>query len=224
MKKSNKLLIALYTIIFAAMIGYSFAVKSEYDKYDKNDPYYGYYREELKPLRFVKFEGMPNLHVTIKKGIKSEMIMKELGENEKKSVTITKKQIGDTLFIKVTGQKVFSTFNDPFLFITTPSLHKLEISNSHYRLFDFKQDSLLVIQSGNNGSVNNSQVQNLTVKLTNRGEFKINGPNGITSANLSIFGNSILTVGKNIFTTFELDIDSTSSANLPGSLIKERLK
>ena len=57
MKTSNRLLIGLIIIIFAAIFGTATVLKGEYEKIDKDDPYYGYTSDTLSDFSAIRIEG-----------------------------------------------------------------------------------------------------------------------------------------------------------------------
>ena len=223
MKKSNQLIIALFAIVMLLMVGYSFAIKAEYDKFDVNDIYRDYTHTALKPFKYVKIIGNGDgLQVNINHADIFELLTLEVISDK---IEKQHELIGDTLILytKINNLDPFKRYT-PIFYVTLPSLQHLDIYKSDYNLTNLKGDSLSIIDHSGNGSFKNIEFQNLTVSLNDHASLGIDLKNKITNISLAVSDSSSIKIGSNIFKKFDLDIDSTSNAFLPGGLLKKHFE
>ena len=113
MKTSNKLLIAIFTLVLFAIIGTNLILKAEYEKIDLHDPFYGYSMEKVEPYKVVALKGNGYGLIQIQQGNIFQVRVKEKHKNQ---VNWNLKH--DTLTLSFVPEQSLHQFDqgDPFIF------------------------------------------------------------------------------------------------------------
>ena len=226
MKTSNKLLIILFAFSLLALIGSDLTLKAKFDKIDKNDPYFGYSHEMLKPFKYVKLTGNQIRIVQIQPG-KSYELMKADMRNYSNNPEIKWKMSGDTLVIihKADGRKQpfypERFYEAPALYITAPALSGVVSQGVTSNVKNWSSPDFFIKQTGNGIQLVNNRFDNLKIDVSSGGYVQLAEKNNLGLTDVHCTDSSELVVNKDIFKSFKMQADSNARISLPGSLIKK---
>ena len=224
MKTSNQLLIGLFVVIFIAIGATAMVLKTEFDKIDKDDPFYGYTLENPPPFRAVKLTGDYQQLVQLQPSREYAIRMNKYAKNG-----ATWKVSGDTLTVSFdfpTQPK--PNFHYAFydrsasLYITLPYLASLTTQGITTKLTGWQQDSLqLTVRGIQQGSMlTGNRIDQLSATATHNGLILLESDNAIAHARVSVQDSSALTARYSAIDSLSLRIDSTASVELPGALLR----
>lgn len=152
MKLSTKLLLALLLLISAGMLASNFALKIEYDKMDKNDPFRAYQKILEQPFRHLNISGGNEALIVFEPAPVSSVRVSEdwIGLEQKRVGTEVR---NDTLFIRFNSDNDDINIRDwmekrVLVRIFAPELRSVEGANTVLQLRKFNQTSLDVTLSG----------------------------------------------------------------------------
>ncbi|RCR68527.1 hypothetical protein [Larkinella punicea] len=223
MKTSNKLLIALFTIGLLTLIGANVALRTEYNKIDFNDQFYGLSAMELKPFRVLKLEGNNAGLISVQTGKTTEI---RLPEKAKKQFTFRSQ--GDTLLVSYKPENVpwrsqANQYFDaiPAAVFLTPTLQTLITSKVSCNVNHLTVDQLTVLQKNAGVLLTNSRISSLTVTNEQGSELHTKPTNHIGTALITSRDSSVFKAERDIFGTLALQTDSLATVNVPGGLLKK---
>jgi len=224
MKNSNKLLIALLTITLIVLLGSNLVIKAEFDKINPNDIFYGYSTKPVKPFKVIVLKGNVNGFVDVSAGQKSE-----IKTNPSFEKFVTQKISGDTLTIHIIyperGNNMAAAYTGygPTVHIETPDINEIYINEISCALKGFKSNSLKIHSQSGFTRLENNTITNLEADQKNGSTLEIN-KNTFGKAVFEIRDSSRFEVGKDVFTSIELNADTTATVSLPGNLLNKFTK
>ena len=232
MKTSNLLLLALLAFLFISMIGYDLGLKKNFDRIDRNDPYYGYSKNMLPPFKYIKLAGKQFGMVQVLPGKNFEM-RKQALDRMWGDPGLEWKVVHDTLFIDHTldiesyprypyrDGDVFG--KNTYLYIMAPALSGIQSDGIVTSVKGWKGDEFLVKQTGEGIRLMDNVFDQLSIEAHAGGFVEMKGKNQIGAATIQVRDSSTLIVDKDVFKTLQIQVDSSAHLNLPGSLLKKSL-
>lgn len=219
MKKSNILLIALFSLTLLVLLGSNLALKAEFDKIDRKNPLYGFRTETAKPFKFVKLEGKAFGLTEVRQGDKFEI----LASSEKKYYDW--KVVGDTLIFNykrewgLNGSFTEQTLTiAPTFYITAPDIKSITAQNVPFRVKNWKSGDLSINMENGVLLFSENTIANLNTNVQSGGLVKFEGNNNFGDVAVQVRDSSNLKVDKNIFKSFKADVDAAAHIQLPGAL------
>ncbi|MEM6841145.1 MAG: hypothetical protein AAF944_18355 [Bacteroidota bacterium] len=225
MKTSNQLLIGLIIILFAAIFGTATVLKSEYEKIDKDNPYYGYTSEALDNFSAIRIEGKYPGLIQIQYAEKYEV--KRRGSSAEEFQWSIQ---NDTLILTHPGAEFPERFvaerilsNKSNFYIMAPNLTAVHSASSACKLSGWQLSALRLEQQGQGSgmALTESEVDNLTAKITQGGMIRIEQPNQIKRATVEVRDVSTFTVRPSAIDSLRAEIDSTAQVTVPGYLLHQ---
>lgn len=229
MKTSNLLLLALLAFVFISMIGYDLGLKKNFDRIDRNDPYYGYSHDTLPPFKYIKLRGKQFGMVQILPGKIFEMRQQNLS-GFPYNAGLEWKVVGDTLFIdhsldidRYAFGNGYAFGRNTYLYIMAPALSGVQSDGIVTSVKGWKGGEFSVRQTGEGIRLTDNTFDQLIIEAHAGGYVEITGNNHIGAATMQVRDSSTLIVEKDVFKSLKVQVDSTAHINLPGSLIKKNL-
>lgn len=222
MKTSNQLLIGLIVIIFAAIFGTAAVLKREYEKIDKDDPYYGYDTDTLADFSAIRLEGKyPNL-IQIQAGDQFEIKMRD-----SKPLRMKWAIRNDTLVLTYPEADFPNWFTvretlagRAGLYILAPQLTSVQAKSTTCKLSGWDLADLELIQQGENSgmAITESNIENLSALVTEGAMMWIEQPNHIVKAQVKVQDVSTFTARPSAIDSIAIQADSTAQVQIPGYL------
>lgn len=227
MKKSNILLIALVAFSFLALIGTGLSLKSQFDKIDRNDPYYGFKKTNLENFKYVKLSGNYLGITQIQEGTKAEILI-NTGKLLDGNPIIDWNIDNDTLMVNYKnendkkfpfGQYIFS--QAPNVYIILPKLSAIVSNGIPTIIQGWNTDSLTIKQKNFAVILRDNTIKHLFTQTEAGAHLVIQDKNTIDHSLINAKDSSIVKIDKDVFKTFQLETDSTVKMNIPQSVIKK---
>lgn len=229
MKTSNLLLLALLAFVFISMIGYDLGLKKNFDRIDRNDPYYGYSHDKLPPFKYVKLTGKQFGMVQILPGKNFEMRKQNLS-GFPYNAGLEWKIVGDTLLVthsldidRYAFGNGYTFGRNTYLYIMAPALSGIQSDGIVASVKGWKGDEFLVKQTGEGIRLMDNVFDQLSIEAHAGGYVEMKGSNHIGAAKIQVRDSSTLIVEKDVFESLKVQVDSSAHLNLPGSLLKKSL-
>ena len=225
MKTSNKLLILLFALSLLAMISSDFALKAKFDKIDRNDPYYGYSHEILKPFKYIKLTGNQTRIVQIQQGNSFELMKADM-RNYSSNPKVNWEMSGDTLVVAHTAEGKKQPFHParlneiPALYITAPTLSGVISQGVTSSIRNWSGQDFFIKQTANGILLDNNRFDNLKINVVS-GYVQLGSKNNLGITEVQCKDSSELIVDKDIFKSFKMQADSNVRISLPGSLLRK---
>ena len=222
MKTSNQLLIGLLAVIFVAIAGTAMILKAEFEKIDKDDPFYGYTLENPPPFQAVKLEGNCQDLVQLQPSDTYEIRM-----NERTRDRVTWKMHGDTLVVSFDFPvRQQPDFYDAFysrsasVYIMLPHLSSLNTHGVTSKLTGWKEARLQLMMQGSWRGLllTESNIGHLSASVAQGGFVLLEDDNRITQAQVAVRDSSSFTAKYHAIDSLDIQMDSTAQVALPGSL------
>jgi len=225
MKTSNQLLIGLIVIIFAAIFGTATVLKGEYEKIDKDDPFYGYVTDSLADFSAIKLKGKyPNL-IQIQAGNQFEIKMRDSKplrmkwtiRNDTLVLTYPESDFPD--WFKVQG----TLAGRAGIYIIAPQLTSVQTKLTTCKLTGWNLANLELIQQGENSgmALTESNIGNLSATVTQGGMMRIEQSSKIEQATVEVQDISTFTVRPSAVDSISIQADSTAQVQIPGYLLHQ---
>ena len=215
MKTSNQLILLIVLIFFGAIIGSAMILKQEYQKIDFDDPFYGLVRNELPDYSVVKLKGDTWGRADIRHGEHYEFLYPAGQDFFKFEVR------SDTLVIEYTGKarRDFTTT----AYVLAPQLSSVYSEGFGFRLHAWQSGSLQLHYSGENGflSLTDNRFEQITVKLSNGGTFRLEEGNLIGLADIQVMDSSTLVIEQAQIDSLVLNTTPEAKVQLPGALLEK---
>lgn len=224
MKQSNFLIIGLLAVILLFVVGSNLVLKAEFDKIDQKDPFSGYKREILKPFSYVKINGKQVGVTQIQPGAAFQIFY----VTDRKMLDWKIK--GDTLELTHKGSEEEAAYrhfdfdSKPVFYISAPKLSGVDASNTVNIIKGWKTTDFTLNQKGKSTLLTENSISNLSAKINSGGNLLINGKNKIGKSNILVKDSSELSSEKDVFNSFEVNVDSLAKIKLPGSMYKKIIK
>ncbi|WP_439555868.1 hypothetical protein [Dyadobacter sp.] len=219
MKQSNIFLIALFSLTFLVLLVSNLILKAEFEQIDRNDPFYGFRKETVKPFKYVKLGGKTFGLTEISQGDKFEL----MASPEQKYYDWKIK--GDTLVFNYKreweqyGPFTEQTFNiAPNFYITAPGIKTITADNVPLRVKNWKNGDLAISVKNGVLLLSDNAIKNLDTDVSSGGLIKFGGVNSFEKVNIQVRDSSRLKVEKDVFKSFNAEIDSLAHIELPGKL------
>jgi len=226
MKNSNKLLIILFALSLFAVIGSGFSLKAKFEKLDKKDPYFGYEKQSVKPFKYVKMTGNFFGYTQIEPGKEFEIRMADF-RNYSIKPKINWTINGDTLNLNYEMPEKKSPYNDkiywgaPQVFIIAPQLSGVKSIGLTSKIKGWQDGTISIEQTGHGILFSDNHFDDLYIDLKSGGNINFESKNLLGNTKIVVKDTSSLTVDKNVFKSFHLEVDSTARISLPGSLFEK---
>lgn len=224
MKTSNQLLIGLIVIIFAAIFGTATVLKSEYEKIDKDDPYYGYTSDTLADFSAIKLEGKyPNL-IQIQAGDQFEIKMRD-----SKPLRIKWTIRNDTLVLTYPEADFPNWFTvqetlagRAGIYIFAPKLTSVQAKSTTCKLSGWDLSNLELMQQGENSgmALTESNIGNLSATVTQGAIMRIEQPNQIKQATVAVRDVSTFITRPTAIDSLSISVDEEAQVTIPGNLLR----
>lgn len=225
MKTSNILLIVTVSLFFLVTLSSNLVLKSQFDKIDKDDPFYGFSKHQIKPFQYVKLQGRDVGLTEIRQGAVAEIRMITQPKYLRWDYS------GDTLILTYTAEANQGyrprggTFGSlPSFYVITPTLKGIISDNVRCKVRNYKFEDLLVQQKGDGLLLAGSSIDNLTASVAANGYLKLAQDNQIGTADIVVHDSSALSADKDMFKLFNAKIDSSAYISMPGSMLKKMMK
>lgn len=231
MKTSNQLLIGLLILLFVGITASAMILKSEYEKIDKDDPFYGYSTDTLADFSAVRMEGKFFGLILIQPGdqfeikTRTQMINAEISE---KASRLKWKVRNDTLVLSYAADdfprwfNARSTLNNPRsnFYIFAPQLTSVQSQSFTCKLSGWDLADLELVQQGENSAMalTESRIGNLSASVTQGGLMRIEQPNQIAKAQVEVRDVSTFTVRPSAIDSLALKVDPEAQVTVPGKL------
>ncbi len=210
------------------MIGVDLSLKKEFEAIDRNDPFYGYSREPLKPFKYVKLTGINFILTQIQPGEKFE-IRKSKFEEYTKSSKVKWEVVSDTLFITYEKGKdynanfnVYQSLNQGIgIHVLAPELSGVSSTDIVCKVKGWRSGNFSVVQSGTGMHLSDNSFDNLSITSMKRGYVTVLTDNHLGNTTLQVRDSSTFQADKNVFKAFQMQVDSTSTVTLPGGLLNK---
>lgn len=225
MKTSNILLIITVSLFFLVTLCSNLVLKNQFDKIDKNDPFYGFSKHQIKPFHYIRMQGKDVGLTEIRQGPVAEIR------------TITQPKYlrwdvsGDTLILTYTpeGNQGYrprgGAFGSlPSFYVTAPELKGIISDNIRCKIKNYKFGDLMVQQKGDGLLMTGSSIDNLTARVSANGYLKLDQKNHIGTADIEVRDSSALSADKDMFKLFNAKIDSSAYISMPGSMLKKMME
>jgi len=229
MKTSNLLLLALFAFIFISMIGYDLGLKKNFARIDRTDPYYGYSHDTLPSFKYIKLTGKQFGMVQILPGKIFEMRSQNLS-GFPYHAGLDWKVVGDTLFVDhsldIEGYPFGNGYTfgrNTYLYIMAPALSGVQSYGIVTSVKGWKEGTLSIRQTGEAMLLTDNALDQLSIEAHAGGYVEMKSSNQIGTAMIQMRDSSTLIVEKDVFKSFQLQMDSTAHINLPGSLLRKSL-
>lgn len=228
MKTSSKLLTLLFALSLFAMIGSDLSLKAKFDKIDLKDPYSGYLKHAVKPFKYVKMTGNFFGYTQLEPGKAFEIRMTDF-HNHSIKPKIDWTISGDTLKIHYEiNNKKFPYNNSiyqgsPHVFIIAPQLSGIQSNGITSKIKGWKNGTMSVKQTGHGILFSDNHFEELLINLNSGGNLNIEEKNLLGNTKIIVKDTSSLTINKNVFKSFHLEVDSTAYISLPGSLFEKTI-
>ncbi|MEM9675164.1 MAG: hypothetical protein AAF992_21400 [Bacteroidota bacterium] len=226
MRTSNQLLIGLIIILFAAIFGTALVLKGEFEKIDKDDPFYGYTYEPLEKFSAVRIEGKYPGLVQIQYSEEYEIRQRgPSAEDFKWNIR------NDTLILvhsateyppRFVTERILS--NKSNFYILAPSLTSVQ-SEAICRLKDWQLSTLELAQKGEGSgmALTESSIGKLSASVLQGGMIRIEQANQIQQATVEVRDVSTFTVRPLAIDSLEIDMDQEAQVTIPGALLEQLL-
>lgn len=231
MKTSNLLLIGLLSFLFVAMIGVDFTIKNAFENIDRNDPFYGYSRDTMKPFKYVKLVGDNFTLTQIQPGEQFEIRSMKFSESTTRFSVKWEVQ-SDTLYVKFERSidNYVPFFNieseltqKPGIYIFAPELSGVSSEEIICKLKGWPHGDFSVVQSGRGMHLVDNSFDNLSILSRKRGYVAVLSDNHLLNITVQVRDNSVFRVDKNVFKSFQIQADSTAAVTLPGNLLNKNI-
>ena len=225
MKTSNQLLIALLALIFVAIVATSMVLKAEYEKIDKDDPYYGYTLENPPPFKAVKLTGHFQELVQLQPSDAYEIRMHKSVKDE-----VQWNVQDDTLVVSfdfpVRQQPDFYYAfysRSARVYIMLPHLASLNTKGVTTKLTGWKQDRLALSMQGSERGLllTESSIGQLSATATQGGLILLEAGNRVAKAQVVVQDSSAFTAKYGVIDSLDIQADPTAQVQLPGSMIRK---
>jgi len=224
MKTSDKLLIGLLTLTLLVLVGSDMALKAEYNKIDFKNPFYDYVPTALARFKVIKLNGSTQGLIQFQPGNTYTLRVRKESVSE-----ISYHQNGDTLEVSYHPEadgpqpKPGEAFRGiPLATLTAPTLQALLVQGTNCVLTQVTGANLTVSADGAGVLMTDSHIQNLVMTARRGSVFQTTPtPQRIQAATVTARDSSRLTVERDVFGTLNLQADSLSTINLPGSLLRK---
>jgi hypothetical protein len=222
MKASNILLIIMLSLFLTVVVASNIALKKEFDKIDKKDPYSGYTQHSLSPFRYVKLQGKSFgvTEITEAEDFKIRFIVDQK--------YLDWKVVNDTLIVNyskdfVEGEYIPAqrVYHKPSVYIFVPKLDGLESDNITCSVKGLKSERLQVIQRGNAILLSKNQISDLNAQFSEGVVATIKDENRFGSSRVVVKDSSTFQVDADIFKSLDLEAGDGAHVSVPGSLLRK---
>jgi len=244
MKTSDTLLVSCLIIGILTLVGSTVALRTEHDKIDFTDPFYGYQTTAVKPFKVLRIEGRksgllplgtapvgsngisenPNDSYTTV-GIQGGKAFEfRLQKNNK--IPFTYRSIGDTLLIRyepefysrrITADEAFSS--PPFAYIIAPNIQQLIASRTTCKIAGLRTETVSIQAINARLLLSNSTINQLTSTGQRGSIVQTAATNRIHFATITSHDSTSFIAERNVFGSIILQNDSTAIIKIPASLL-----
>ncbi len=230
MKNSNLLLLGLLSFLFVAMIGIDFSLKNKFEQIDRNDPFYGYSKDTLKPFKYVKLTGTNFILTQIQPG-KQFQIRKSKFEGYVGNSTLKWEVVSDTLFVSYEKGKDYNPYFDVYqalnqgvgIYIIAPKLSGVNSDGIVCKVKGWSSEDFSVVQSGSGMHLSDNSFANLDILSQKRGYVSVLIDNNLGQTSVQVRDSSTFQADKNVFKSFRMQADSAAALTIPGSLLQKSM-
>ncbi|MDQ6476779.1 hypothetical protein [Dyadobacter sp. LHD-138] len=226
MKTSNKLIIALILVSMIAMLGTNLEIKAAYNKIKPDDLFYGYETKPVKAFKTVVLIGNDHGFIEIQQGKSNEVrINKDLADRVKQTIS------GDTLKISYlekernkypTADLTWARW--PAVYIEAQQLSSVSIKDIPCKIRSWHSDHLDLSSTSSFTLLDDNSIKNVTASYQKGSGLQINKNNVLGNTTIKIKDSSSLNIQQDVFTSLDLDLETTAKANLSGDLLRKLMK
>ncbi|MDF9794959.1 hypothetical protein OKW21_000222 [Catalinimonas alkaloidigena] len=224
MKTSNKLLFILVTVLFMGILASSMVLKSEFEKIDRDNPFYGYAQENLEPFTAVKLSGnYPHL-VQLQQGDTYELLTTH---DARPNLLWEVKD--DTLVISIQYPESNSSYNQNYAFydnhagvnIIAPHLSALFTEGITCRLSGWDEAQMSIHMKGYQRGIllKENTIAQLSASIRQGGLVLLDENNKVELAKIEVRDSSTFTAGYAAIDSLNINVDQTAQVKLPGYLL-----
>ena len=225
MKTSNKLLIGIAFLTLFAMLGSNLEIQAKYKKIKTDDLFPGYISKSVTPFHVIVLKGNLNGFVEIQAGKTNEIKAHPVFDKNVKSEIH-----GDTLKVSLMYPKRnnFTETNvpgyGPTIHIDASNLTEVISTDISYKIKGLKTAQLKLNANGGYTLLDSTNLDNVTAVYRKEAILKIADNNKLGRTDIHIRDKSELDIEKNIFTSLDMDIDSTARVTVPGNMLYKLMK
>lgn len=224
MKTSNKLLILLLGLTIFALVGSGFSLESQFEKIDKNDPYWSYQKEQLPTFHHIRLEGNSHSFVKIESG--EQPVIRKAGLTDENGFWPKTKIVGDTLVLSFKSRSRPYPYtgrfdHSPIVSIAVNDLQSISSSGITCLIQGLKQDSLQIVQRDYGVKLSNSKIKNLRIQSATKARIYIGQANELDQTSITLTDSGLLDIEKNVFKSLHLEADSSTHVSIPAGLLKK---
>ncbi len=223
MKTSNQLLLTLFVVLLLVIIGSAMVLKTEYEKIDRKDPFYGYTKEASQPFHTVQLQGNHPELIQLQPGDNFEI---RVGNSIQDLVSW--KVQGDTLTLSYfypeernRHPESFAFFGKPVVYILAPQLSVVKAEGITCQLSGWKAKDLTLQQTGAQRGMllTENALENVSATLAQGSLIQIEASNQIQKLQAQVNDSSTLMAKYGVIDSLQLRADSTAQVSLPGSML-----
>ena len=225
MKTSNKLLIVVAFITLIAMLGSNLEIQAKYKKIKTDDLFPGYISKTVTPFHVIVLKGNLNGFVEIQAGKTNGIMAHPVFDKN------TKFEIhGDTLEVSLIypERSNFTQTNvpgyGPTIHIDASNLTEVISTDISYKIKGLKTAQLKLHANGGYTLLDSTNIEQITAVYQKEAMLKIADNNKLGRTDIHIRDKSELNIEKNIFTSLDMDIDSTARVTIPGNMLYKLMK
>ncbi len=230
MKTSNLLLLGLLSFLFIAMVGVDISLKKEFEAIDQNDPFYGYSKVPLKPFKYIKLLGSNFTLTQIQPGKQFEIRGLEF-DNYPGKPTVKWEVVSDTLYVNFKKGEIYNPHYDVYqalnqgvgIYILAPELSGINSSGIVSKVKGWSGGDFNIVQTGSGMHLLDNGFDNLNIVSKRRGYVAVKTDNHLGNTSVQVRDSSTFQANKNVFMTFQIQVDSTSTVTLPGNLLNKNM-
>ena len=245
MKPSDKLLLSSTIISLLTLVGSTVALRTEHDKIDFNDPFYGYEATTVKPFKVLRVEGSKSgivWHNTApgSNGVSSNSNESyttvgiqtgkafEIRIQKNNKISFTYRSLGDTLLIRyepefyprrISADEAFTA--SPFAYIIAPSFQQLIASRTTCKLAGLTTEAVSIQATNARVLLSNSKINQLMANVQRGSILQITATDRIHSAVITSHDSTSFIAEGNVFDSITMQNDSTVILKIPASLLKK---
>jgi hypothetical protein len=235
MKWSNGILLSLLLVLFAGIVSSNLAIKKEFDKTDKNDPYWNYSKVLQQPFKYLKIDGGNFTNIIYEPGATcSVRILNDWQRYNPKLINTVIKN--DTLFIrfihlpKNPGERDWMS-SKVLVRLFSPEILSVEGINTRFEMLKTSQKDLVVNMSGKSafemeslvpelGNLDVTQKDSSSVVFEMSPDYMASRSFHAKKVKADVKDHSLLDIGYAQADSLDLNIGDSSAILLSGSAVK----
>jgi hypothetical protein len=225
MKKSNRVLIVLATVLLMGIVATDYLLAVNYTKIDLQDPYKNFENIVVKPFNNLRIKGGNGYSIQILRG---EQFGIRLLSSRKSFFKM--QQSGDTvsLTFSVAGRNPQQSFDATRgIIITAPAISSIDLEGVNTDIEAFQQDSMLITQGTNTATrLSGLKIQQLRLKASGLGVIDCKAGNYAAHLDLHFRNSTTLLMNGIRFRNIQPQLEDSavlvlSKANMPHFMLSD---